>query len=81
MLPKMAFTSFASRYREPDIKEGFEDITKVDFIVRSDYLPQSSKFSRADIVEITVSRDGRTENCLEQVLDVIRALHVAGGAS
>lgn len=33
MLPKMAFTGFASRYREPKISEGFEDITSVDFKV------------------------------------------------
>lgn len=35
MLPKMAFTGFASRYREPRIEEGFQDITKVDFKVHS----------------------------------------------
>lgn len=34
MLPKMAFTGFASRYRAPTADEGFEDITKVDFKVR-----------------------------------------------
>lgn len=33
MLPKMAFTGFAARYREPRVEEGFEDITKVDFKV------------------------------------------------
>lgn len=33
MLPKMAFTGFASRYREPTASEGFQDITKVDFKV------------------------------------------------
>ncbi|KAF2142341.1 uncharacterized protein K452DRAFT_227012 [Aplosporella prunicola CBS 121167] len=31
MLPKIAFTSFTSRFREPSLKEGFQDITKVDF--------------------------------------------------
>ncbi|KAF2721498.1 PNK3P-domain-containing protein [Polychaeton citri CBS 116435] len=31
MLPKMAFTGFASRYREPKVEEGFQDITRVDF--------------------------------------------------
>lgn len=31
MLPKMAFTGFASRYREPTADEGFDDITKVNF--------------------------------------------------
>ena len=34
MLPKMAFTGFASRYREPTVNEGFDDITKVNFKVR-----------------------------------------------
>ena len=33
MLPKMAFSGFASRYREPTLDEGFQDITKVDFKV------------------------------------------------
>ena len=33
MLPKMAFSGFKSRYREPKVEEGFEDITKVDFTV------------------------------------------------
>ncbi|KAM0715643.1 hypothetical protein Q7P37_009141 [Cladosporium fusiforme] len=31
ILPKMAFTGFASRYREPTTDEGFQDITKVNF--------------------------------------------------
>lgn len=33
MLPKMAFTGFISRYREPKVEEGFQDITSVDFKV------------------------------------------------
>jgi len=33
MLPKMAFTGFAARYREPKVEEGLEDITRVDFQV------------------------------------------------
>lgn len=33
MLPKMAFSGFVSRYREPKLEEGFQDITKVDFKV------------------------------------------------
>lgn len=37
MLPKMAFTGFASRYREPRVEEGFQDITKVDFKVCSSW--------------------------------------------
>ena len=34
VLPKLAFTGFASRYREPKIKEGFQDISEVDFRFR-----------------------------------------------
>lgn len=35
MLPKVAFTGFASRYREPTREEGLGDIVKVDFEVRN----------------------------------------------
>ncbi|KAF2235109.1 PNK3P-domain-containing protein [Viridothelium virens] len=31
ILPKMAFTGFMSRYREPTLKEGFQEIIKTDF--------------------------------------------------
>ncbi|KAI9831427.1 MAG: hypothetical protein M1819_005026 [Sarea resinae] len=31
MLPKIAFTGFASRFREPATEEGFQDITRIDF--------------------------------------------------
>lgn len=31
MLPKVAFTGFVARYREPKIEEGFQDVTKLDF--------------------------------------------------
>jgi len=34
-LPKIAFTSFASQYQPPTLKEGFEDILVVDFVVGS----------------------------------------------
>ena len=33
LLPKMAFSGFAARYREPSAAEGFQDITRVDFKV------------------------------------------------
>jgi hypothetical protein len=33
MLPKLAFTGFISRYREPEVSEGFQDVVKVDFEV------------------------------------------------
>ncbi|KAF2704765.1 PNK3P-domain-containing protein [Pleomassaria siparia CBS 279.74] len=31
LLPRLAFTGFASRYREPKDTEGFQDIVKIDF--------------------------------------------------
>jgi hypothetical protein len=33
ILPNMAFRSFASRYKKPDLNEGFQDITEVAFRV------------------------------------------------
>lgn len=33
-LPKLAFNSFASRFKEPKEKEGFEDIIEVEFKFR-----------------------------------------------
>lgn len=45
MLPKMAFTGFASRYREPSLNEGFQDITKVDFQVRPLSILASAHYS------------------------------------
>lgn len=35
-LPKVAFTGFASRYREPTLKEGLEDIIRIEFKVTSE---------------------------------------------
>ncbi|KAJ6440651.1 bifunctional polynucleotide phosphatase/kinase [Purpureocillium lavendulum] len=36
-LPKLAFTGFASRYKEPKVKEGFQDIIEVDFQFRGSH--------------------------------------------
>lgn len=33
LLPKPAFIGFASRYREPELSEGFSEIIKLDFEV------------------------------------------------
>ncbi|KAF6824426.1 bifunctional polynucleotide phosphatase/kinase [Colletotrichum plurivorum] len=33
-LPKLAFTGFKSRFKEPKVKEGFQDVTEVDFAFR-----------------------------------------------
>lgn len=45
LLPKMAFSSFASRYREPKLEEGFQDITKVAFVFQGDEV-QKALWSR-----------------------------------
>ena len=34
ILPHSAFSSFASRYREPKVAEGFQDVVRIDFQVR-----------------------------------------------
>ena len=33
-LPKLAFNSFASKFKQPQEKEGFQDITEVEFRFR-----------------------------------------------
>ncbi|KAK1959652.1 polynucleotide kinase 3 phosphatase [Colletotrichum sublineola] len=33
-LPKMAFNGFKSRFKEPKVKEGFQDITEIEFAFR-----------------------------------------------
>ena len=33
ILPHSAFSSFASRFKEPSMKEGFQDITNIEFQV------------------------------------------------
>ena len=33
LLPKIAFTSFSARFKEPTVKEGFEEIVRVNFKV------------------------------------------------
>ncbi|KAK1760148.1 polynucleotide kinase 3 phosphatase-domain-containing protein [Echria macrotheca] len=33
-LPKLAFNGFASRFKEPKVKEGFQDVTEVEFKFR-----------------------------------------------
>jgi bifunctional polynucleotide phosphatase/kinase len=42
LLPRMAFTGFASRYRQPTLLEGFTDITTVHFRV-STHQPRGSR--------------------------------------
>lgn len=36
VLPPIAFRSFATNYVEPDLSEGFQDITRINFEVRKD---------------------------------------------
>jgi hypothetical protein len=51
-LPGIAFTSFKSRYRKPELSEGFQDITEVKFQVRA--FPRNAvRFTK----DLTVSRD------------------------
>lgn len=33
-LPKVAFTGFASRFKEPQAKEGFQDVSEIPFSFR-----------------------------------------------
>lgn len=33
-LPRMAFNGFKSRFKEPKVKEGFQDITELEFAFR-----------------------------------------------
>jgi len=33
-LPKLAFNGFASRFKEPKMKEGFQDVVEVEFQFR-----------------------------------------------
>ncbi|MBE3042360.1 hypothetical protein IMZ48_07215, partial [Candidatus Bathyarchaeota archaeon] len=33
-LPRIAFNTFNSRFKEPKMKEGFEDVVEVDFAFR-----------------------------------------------
>jgi hypothetical protein len=55
ILPKLAFTSFSSRYQKPELTEGFQDITEVPFKVRftafpciysAEAIPNSSRVAR-----------------------------------
>ena len=34
VLPRVAFTSYASRFNKPDVSEGFKDLTEIEFQVR-----------------------------------------------
>lgn len=85
MLPKMAFTGFASRYREPTLDEGFEDITKVNFKVGCDGVrwgwpengprPQLAvacmETAQLTFIDMTVRRDRRAKGPMAQVLGII----------
>lgn len=33
-LPRVAFAGFKSRFREPKVKEGFQDVTEIEFKFR-----------------------------------------------
>lgn len=46
MLPKIAFSGFATRYREPTLAEGFTDITRVGFQVSQIIRPTTTFANR-----------------------------------
>lgn len=51
-MPRLAFTSFASRYRAPKLEEGFKEIVQVDFEV----IPALSrpKIRHVDSIDATI---------------------------
>jgi len=73
MLPRVAFTGFASRYKEPQLGEGFQDIVKVDFTVCNPYSYldcHGRGLLTLTYDEIIVSRYRRAETDMEQILDL-----------
>jgi hypothetical protein len=73
MLPKQAFTGFASRYSPPTLEEGFVDITRVDFEVRCRSI--SSRVQAAiKCMVLSVSSKGRISSAL---LSPITSLRIA----
>lgn len=58
----MAFTGFASRYREPRVEEGFEDITKVDFKVRD----SSADLRTTDVATTDSARSSKAQRSRER---------------
>lgn len=89
LLPKVAFTSFVSRYKPPKIDEGFEDIMRVDFQVS--HTPHTSLASFLVIpmqyrkriltgVQPEAQRKRATESSMEPLLDLgffLAAVHNA----
>jgi hypothetical protein len=75
MLPKLAFTSFASRYRAPKLEEGFKEIIKVDFEV-SVVQPRTRGVLRWYwCIDLNANRGQvqwlrRAEGAMEQILDL-----------
>lgn len=46
ILPHSAFSSFAARYREPEVTEGFQDIVRIDFQVSDSTLSHLQRLQR-----------------------------------
>ncbi|KAL9108652.1 MAG: hypothetical protein Q9227_006598 [Pyrenula ochraceoflavens] len=63
ILPPMAFRGFAARYQEPTVKEGFQDIIKVDFKVFITPFAQSRRLPHIKNISRTLT------NLLAQNLD------------
>lgn len=64
ILPPVAFRSFASRYVQPSMSEGFQDITPVNFVVRHD--PTVLSLPRAH--QVLVPRLSGAKSILESIL-------------
>lgn len=52
LVPKMAFSSFQSRFRTPSTEEGFEDIIRVDFKVRKRHRPGEQPALRKELTPV-----------------------------
>ena len=68
MLPQSAFAGFAARFKEPRLKEGFQDIVTIEFQVA----PDSRRMCAHElkVFLFSVSGQRRTAPNLESVLDM-----------
>jgi hypothetical protein len=73
MLPPALFHSFAKRFEEPSVKEGFQDIVKVDFVVSENLNADADINIFLHANDQTVPRYRSTEGDLDEVLAVKRS--------
>lgn len=50
LLPKLAFNGFLTRFKTPDLSEGFQDVTSIDFKVRSGLIVAGSDGHKAEFL-------------------------------